>query len=156
MENKVGRAYAVEGPVLESRTVDDMARVYDRGRARVPQDQPTLRSTEISLPRTAPSLNRLLRLHWADRRKLKDDWQWLLLAERAKGNFPKHQTKLKITITRFSPKLLDTDNLYGSCKIVLDAMKAVGILVDDSPSHIDLICSQAKGKSRTQIKVEIA
>ena len=106
----------------------------------------------IEIPETVPSLNIIMRLHWTSRRKLSQRWQWNILAARPAvfKNYPLS----RVHITRRSKKLLDADNLYGSAKIVVDALKTARLIVDDSPRHMELVCSQEKGKPCTEITIQ--
>jgi Holliday junction resolvase RusA-like endonuclease len=114
---------------------------------------------EIVVPEVAPSLNRLMRLHWAARRRLLKKWEWIMYVETYRVRGPtavKFEGKLSVRITRRSRKTLDHDNLYGSAKLILDAMTSVGLLLDDDPAHIELICEQERGTPQTTIKVMLA
>ena len=112
---------------------------------------------EITVEDAVPSLNRLLRLHWAQRRKLTKKWQWLLFTEVYRLGGPMavfQEGKLAVRITRFYRRVpLDEDNLAGSAKFVLDAMKVSRLIADDSPAHIALTCAQTQGSPRTIIQV---
>ncbi|MBA0084676.1 MAG: hypothetical protein HRJ53_06755 [Acidobacteria bacterium Pan2503] len=104
----------------------------------------------------APSLNRLMRLHWAARRKLLRKWEWAIHCETFRREKPVAiltADKLTVRITRRSRHMLDHDNLYGSAKIILDAMKHIGLIADDSPEHIELHCEQESGAAMTIIRI---
>jgi hypothetical protein len=45
-----------------------------------------------------------------------------------------------IHYTRYSKAMMDTDNLYGSFKLIGDAMKGIGLVKDDSPRYVALRC----------------
>lgn len=113
------------------------------------------KAVTLTVTEVVPSLNKLLRMHWSARRKLIKKWQWLLWLEisRAGGldTFPKG--KVEVRITRSSYHALDQDNLNGSAKIVLDALKINRVIPDDSPHHIALICDQDSGRPSTRIQV---
>lgn len=112
---------------------------------------------EFTIEDAVPSLNRLLRMHWYQRRRLIKKWEWLVFAEvyRFSGGpmaFP--AGKVKVSITRCYRRVpLDEDNLHGAAKLILDALKACRILVDDSPAHVALICDQIQGAPRTTIRI---
>lgn len=111
---------------------------------------------EIEILEVIPSFNRLVRMHWATRRALLKKWQWLVWLEvlRSRPSMVGPFTeKVQVKITRYSHKTLDPDNLHGSAKIILDALRAAKVLVDDTPAHIALICEQIKGAPRTVIRV---
>jgi len=65
--------------------------------------------------------------------------------------------KKRVEITRYSPsKLLDFGNLVGGCKPLLDAMKNVGLIYDDSIAYIQDTYTQlkcSKGMEKTIVKI---
>lgn len=108
----------------------------------------------LDIPEVAPSTNRLMRMHWAARNRLIKKWQWLVWLEVFRLGFPSLPPgKLAVRITRYSRHVLDADNLAGTAKVVLDAMKAAALIADDSPAHIDLTCEQESGAPRTMIRL---
>lgn len=111
----------------------------------------------LEIDEAVPSLNKLLRMHWVARRKLLKQWEWLIFLEFWKQhggatNYYRAE-KAKVRITRFSHHLLDPDNLHGSAKIVLDALKKIGLIADDAPDRLWLICEQESGAPRTVISI---
>jgi hypothetical protein len=112
----------------------------------------------IEIPEATPSLNKMLRRHWAVDRRLKKRWHklvWVALFEQPYGARARFN-KAKVTITRCSPRMLDADNAVGSVKHVVDALRACNVIADDTPEHIELIVRQEKGKARTVIELEAA
>lgn len=66
-------------------------------------------------------------------------------------------TKVKLEITRITSVQPDKDNLYASCKQLIDALRKNGIITDDAPKHLDLECNWEKGikgKPKTRIKIK--
>lgn len=111
---------------------------------------------EIQVPEVAPSLNRLMRMHWSARRRVLKKWEWIVYAEVYRIGGPvalKYHGKVRVQIMRRSNHRLDPDNLHGAAKLVLDALKTAKVIEDDSPAHIELICEQESGKPQTTIKV---
>jgi hypothetical protein len=109
----------------------------------------------LVIPRAPPSLNQTLRMHWSERRRLKQLWIkeiWVAAFEAKIRSEPR--MKSKVEIDRRSPKLLDEDNCYGAIKVVLDALKDCGLIEDDSPEHIELRVSQSRGAPQTTIRIE--
>jgi hypothetical protein len=93
-------------------------------------------------------------MHWSERRRLSEKWQWLVWTEvYARGGADKCAVpgKVQVRILRRSRQTLDQDNLAGSAKIVLDAMKISKIIEDDDPAHVSLTCQQEKGKPLTTV-----
>ncbi len=104
-----------------------------------------------------PSQNQLLRMHWARRMKIKKEYVWLIKSIASRGGWEKpNKKKLNVTITRHSCGVEpDTDNLYGGCKLVLDALKTAGQIIDDSPKHIKLKAKWQRVKTRKEQKVTV-
>lgn len=99
----------------------------------------------------------LLRMHWARRRKYTEKWSWLIRA--AMGYpciFDAAPDKAKVTITQHRKRLMDKDNLYASCKPLLDGLVDWQLIADDSPSHCELDVQQriAENGLHTDITIE--
>jgi Holliday junction resolvase RusA-like endonuclease len=64
--------------------------------------------------------------------------------------------KRKVKIVVYRGKLLDKDNLYAGCKGVIDAMRDINLLRNDSPKWLDLTVSQEIDRlnPRTEIEIE--
>ena len=58
------------------------------------------------------------------------------------------QANRRVTITLYHSRLFDKDNSYGACKVIFDALKAQGLIVDDSPEWLDAIVEQKKCKHK--------
>lgn len=103
----------------------------------------------IHIPHLAPGLNGkrgLIRMHWSERKSLTRLWTTLV---RASVMTPPRLTSCDLTYTRHTTRLMDWDNLAGSCKIPLDALVHAGILVDDAPEVIrTLTVRQERVKTR--------
>jgi len=108
---------------------------------------------EIDVPEVVPSLNILLRRHWMQRRKIAKRWEWIMLASRPNPYVA--PSIARVTITRFSRGTLDVDNLYGAAKLVVDALKVVGLIVGDEPKVLELTCGQQREfMPHTEIVIE--
>jgi len=92
-----------------------------------------------------------MRMHWAARKKALKNLLQLLVVYGDKP-LPSFDSQVKITVTRLWGKrkrAFDIDNLYGGCKLLLDAIKkkgGLGIVYDDSPKHTVLSVTQEKAK----------
>lgn len=85
----------------------------------------------IKIPMRTPSLNEMLREHWAERAKEKKTWQQWMMKTRKIG-FAR-----VVQITSIRRKKLDFDNFVGGCKeVILDNLKATGWIEDDGPDDI--------------------
>lgn len=119
----------------------------------------------LVLPVILPSLNKQLRSHWAVRKRLKDNAAWHLRAVMGRKSIEHRDRFANVRITVYSnaPKLaggrarmLDTDNLIGGQKPLVDAMKQAGLLKDDSPkwAAIEYVECRDKVESvRTEIEI---
>lgn len=105
--------------------------------------------------RVTPSLNTWQRMHWARRARLQAEFVDELRAELgALSVYPRQQVSL-VVLTRYSTKELDTDNLVGGAKPLIDAIVAVGLAWDDSPEWLQVEYRQAKCKrkdARTEVE----
>ena len=122
----------------------------------MPALEPLSTTIRIEIPEVVPSLNRLLRMHWAARRRLLKRWEWAVFAEVYRVGGPlavRFHGKVQVRICRRSRGMLDQDNLAGSAKFVLDALKVSKVIADDSPAHIELTCEQESGPALTTITV---
>ena len=93
--------------------------------------------------------NKLMRMHWAARKKALKNLLQMVLVYGDKP-IPTFQSRVKISVTRSWGKrkrAFDIDNLYGGCKLLLDALKekgGLGIISDDSPKQVLLEVRQEK------------
>jgi hypothetical protein len=110
-----------------------------------------------------PSLNRVLRMHWAVKRKEADKWFAVLhcmpIAERQRlVDASKAGKRVRMTITLHNARQFDKDNSYGAVKVIVDAAKQLGYMRDDSPAYLDLDVQQVKStrnSKKTIIELEI-
>lgn len=111
-----------------------------------------------------PSANELLRMHWAVKKRMRQRLAWQIAAAIGIGKWPveKARKRLMIEIWR-APKpgkkltrRLDPDNLVGGCKILIDALRDMGLLYQDSPRWLELdepIQHLTKENPRTTIEI---
>ena len=123
-----------------------------------------VREIVIEIPEPTPLLNKWQRMHWAQRRVITERFSWL--ARQALGYSPKTPIKRCIVVVeRHSAGMPDWDNLYGSCKSILDALVSptkrnphgIGLIEDDNPNVIQSLQATPfkgkKGEGRTVIRV---
>lgn len=91
-------------------------------------------SVIITLVGLFPSLNKMLRMHWAIRKKQKA----LLMERLSVLNIPKFSTKVSIRLTFYHSLLGDEDGLSGRGKSLLDCLVDKGVLLDDSPQYVTI------------------
>ena len=56
-----------------------------------------------------------------------------------------------VFINQKRSQFLDMDNLYASCKVVLDAARKLNLIYDDSPKWIDLHVGQEMSQEHCTI-----
>jgi hypothetical protein len=112
---------------------------------------------KLDIPEVPPSLNKVLRMHWAKRSKLATDWAWKArIAFHGQHEVP-IVVKQNVKVTLHHPRLYDKDNAYGACKVLVDCLRGLGIIVDDTSRWLDLDVQQEKCKHRdrhTTIEIE--
>lgn len=119
----------------------------------------------LVLPVIMPSLNNQLRSHWAVRKRTKDNAAWHVRAVMGRKSIDHLDRFANVRITVYSnaPKAsggrarrLDTDNLIGGQKPLVDAMKQAGLLKDDSPKWAAIAYVENRDKVeavRTEIQI---
>jgi hypothetical protein len=65
--------------------------------------------------------------------------------------------RISVSIVMFRVRLLDPDNAYGSAKPLIDCLRKVDLIPDDSEKEIDLSVTQQKvnhfAEQRTELKI---
>jgi Holliday junction resolvase RusA-like endonuclease len=119
-------------------------------------------SVRITLLIVPPSGSVYTREHWAVKRELRKRFGWVMLMEQRlqMPTLPPAEGKRAVKITIHRNRPLDKDNLYSGCKPMIDAMRDIRLIKNDSPKWIELSVSQEachRGQERTEIEVsEIA
>jgi hypothetical protein len=100
---------------------------------------------KLTIPRVPLSPNALLGKHWSAKAKEKLIWGQEIQAaggkEQAKG-------RMRVTITLYNARQYDRDNAWGACKPILDAMKQLGLIIDDRASYCELEVKQEKSSRK--------
>ena len=115
----------------------------------------------IDLPFATESLNTLMawKFHQGTRWKYRDHKRDMVNALRAFGGMLNQTTKpMRVTFTRYSAGELDDDNLRGGFKPLRDALKSVGLIVDDNSKWLEAHYRQVKtkrGDKRTRVEIEV-
>jgi hypothetical protein len=99
---------------------------------------------EITIPRVPMNVSALNK-HWRVRHKQKGVWMDEIVCcdyptwgRRFAKQWATDKRRIHLDVTIRRVRLFDRDNLYGSLKPVLDAMKAAGFLWDDSDKYLEL------------------
>lgn len=107
-----------------------------------------------------PSMNGLMRTHWAERMEQAKKFGWLMKAAILKEDircliaWRDLDRKMRIKIEVSTPQLYDTDNLVSLGKIGLDQMTAMRWIKNDSPQYVEFEKpSQVKGKKAITFRI---
>ncbi len=116
---------------------------------------PTFR---VEIPNWLPAtINTLLGLHWANAQKLKRADAQMVAAYALQAGVPHAEGKRKLTLTFAAPggRGAKTGDPDARLKSALDALVRCGMLVDDSPTWLELgAVTCVKGKRQTVIVLE--
>jgi hypothetical protein len=109
---------------------------------------------KIIVPMVPPSGNQMRRRyrHPFAYLKLRDTWKhniWALGPRFRAGN-----EKMDVTIHVEHSRLYDEDNLIAGCKPILDSLKSLCYIKDDSPAFIELKVTQAVSREK-QTTIEV-
>ena len=114
----------------------------------------------IEYPWPTPSLNQTRRLHWGTRKRQKTHWSnvtnAILLNDYPNLTYNDGDPAI-VTITRYSSRSLDHDNLVGGAKFLVDLLKEYNLIVDDTPHWVEVIYQQApssRADARTLVEVQ--
>jgi len=120
---------------------------------------------QVEIPYEIVSHNKLLRMHYRTRMREFDKARDLIWAYGRP--LPVFEGQVNLEITRlwgFRQRGMDLDNLYASCKLLIDALKkpkgrfkkGLSVIMDDDPSHVVLKVHQQKsddGQKKVRIKI---
>jgi hypothetical protein len=111
---------------------------------------------KLTVKAIPPSLNKTQRMHWAKRKKLNDDWKWLIRSQMPE--FVLHPfVKMRCSVTLAHSRAFDRDNSFGAVKPIIDALKHWKLIFDDSPEYLDLEVVQVKStrkEAHTVVELE--
>lgn len=97
---------------------------------------------KLTIPVVLPSLNKLERMHWAVKKKLRKRFADEVHAAWWESGDPVKvgPQKLRLSTTIYwKSRRLDEDNAMGSLKILIDAMRDVGLIYRDSPKWLEVV-----------------
>lgn len=103
----------------------------------------------IEIPLPTPSLNKLQRMHWAQRKRLRDQYERIIRSCRRSSDRVKRQQFRCVKIERHSARRLDHDNFVGGCKPLVDALVRAAVIWDDSPEYLEANYIQCKATAKT-------
>lgn len=109
---------------------------------------------EFSLPTLPITRNERDRLHWAARRKERARWKSLIAS--VAGRAPRRKEKMVLCIYFSRPgRLQDPDNAQASAKDVIDALRSLGWIWDDSEKWLALTVIESPGEIGTSGETEV-
>ena len=95
----------------------------------------------ITIPITIESRNKLDKMHWASKRRLRQTYCLLVRNQMRLNGIPKAEDRSKYNVgilvfRRY--RIRDYDNLVGGCKQLLDALSKEGFIWDDDTNYIGI------------------
>jgi hypothetical protein len=75
--------------------------------------------------------------------------------ETSKDCTAKCSPQYTLSITRYSTKTLDVDNLAGGCKPLIDQIRYAHLISDDNPESVEITFSQVKVKTQAEQRTEV-
>jgi len=106
-----------------------------------------------------PSTNKRERMHWAQRSKLNKAILTIIWIQKLEQRiFPAKPEKKKksVTITLYhKTRRFDKDNAYGAVKPVVDALRKLSLIYNDSPRWLDLGVVQELDHEKPRTEIEI-
>jgi hypothetical protein len=120
----------------------------------------------IEVPRATPSANQLRRKYRNSfaYKRLQETWQTEIAckirpAHRAviERFVVKEKPKMRVVIQLIKPRLYDHDNFVGGCKPIIDSLRKLGLIHNDSPHWLDLQVEQIqRSRMRPVTRIEIS
>lgn len=110
----------------------------------------------MTIKRAPISLNKLMGMHWAAKRRLKDSWagelEWPTAEEKAK-----HRRIVKFTrLVGPRERRFDDDNFIGGCKPIRDVLVSMGYILDDDDAGAEFEYSQVSSPEGPGLRIEIS
>lgn len=119
----------------------------------------------LVFPGIMPSLNKQLRMHWASRKRLKDNslWRMKAIIGRTEIAHAGRQAHVSFLVYSNAPKalggrarMLDDDNLIGAQKILRDCLTDLGIIKNDTRNWATFSYDEIRDRvetPRTEIEI---
>ena len=98
------------------------------------------RKATIKIPFTIFSRNKIDKMHWAQKSKLKKAYQMFIRVSMKNLKIPSSQEKDKFKLTIISKRIrkCDFDNLVGGAKQLIDALSTERFIWDDAPAWLEI------------------
>ena len=120
----------------------------------------------IEVPRATPSANQLRRKYRNSfaYKRLQQTWQTEIACKirpavlgRAWYFVSLERPKMRVLIQLTKPRLYDLDNFVGGCKPIIDSLRKLGLIHNDSPNWLDLQVEQIqRSRMRPVTRIEIS
>jgi hypothetical protein len=115
----------------------------------------------LTIPNSVLSNNEVIKMHWAVKRATRRAYGWALQAailesREIEPEFLYRKTRRRVKIVSYRGRTLDPDNLSGGAKILIDAMRDLGLIFRDSKKWIILEIDDRLDRlnPRTEIEIE--
>ena len=108
----------------------------------------------VAVGKAIESLNIMNKMHWSKRHGLSKEWEKYIWAT-LNGKIHQATAKMRVKVTSIRKHALDSDNLVGGFKGGRDALKRLGLIVDDSPQWAEFLYEQKIQKVGTGTIIEI-
>jgi len=112
----------------------------------------------VTIPWVPPTLNKMLRSHWSQRKK---DLQTVSIYLAGAGMLrpqERESRKIRVTVQMYRHNPTDRDGAQGACKPIFDAITRLGIARDDSEKFMEQVVLPVivdRKNPRTEISIEI-
>jgi hypothetical protein len=118
-----------------------------------------IRLTLLTLPISGSQYSRS---HWAIKRDLRLKYAWELLAAlsetpwelRPKDETPRQQARVTVFWGK-GQRMFDDDNLAAGLKPLIDGMRDIGLIRNDSPRWFRLEARQDRDPERPRVEIEM-
>ena len=108
----------------------------------------------IEIDHRVYSRNKIDRLHWSQKRKLKHQYQLLIRNQMKLCGIKAAEDKYKITINCYVTRMMDIDNVWGGLKQFIDALSAEKYIVDDNNDWLEIKQIKQIKSKKAKILVE--
>jgi len=108
----------------------------------------------IAINRAIDSQNVTDRSHWSVKERIKKEWTKLIWVT-LNGKCQQATGKKIVKITSIRSRLLDMGNLIGGAKYLIDAIRDLGLIVDDNTKWVEIEYKQKQQKLGKSTIIEI-
>ena len=92
----------------------------------------------IEIDHRVYSRNKIDRLHWSQKRKLKKQYQLLIRNQMRLNEIKPAKDKYKLSINCYVTRMMDIDNVWGGLKQFIDALTTEKFIYDDSNEWLEI------------------